>query len=280
MDSTFNYDDWISQRGNDPVKLSIKDDMSDVISFANKYDDIAFYSDPNLNNRLAVCEGIPVTNLVTVYPLDYMMFNDEPFAGWRDITPKRDESCYFTPDRLLKYNNSGNKVDFDYDGALFLPSYITKEVAQIINEFIDDCICNRKKVAIKPHPALGFGLELINTDSKYAVVYNDADTIDLVRNAVFVSSYNSSVCLIAMMMGKPVSSLARFSLSTIIPIFKPSRIDKDDLAKFLYWYKNVYSIDIHHPTDDRVALRVDVAKSCCFNTNKIMAQEVLLHERV
>ena len=273
----FSYDDWIHQRGNDPVKAGIKDQISKVISFSNSYRGIGFYSDPELGGKLAVCEGVPVINLVTVYPKEYMLFNEKPFDGWKDITPTVDELPYFSTDKLLKYSNKGDSVSIDYDCAFFLPTFITPTIAHSINRFVDEQVKQGKRVILKPHPAKAVGLELIKTNSDRIILAYNLDTLDLVRKAQIVSSYNSSVCLIGMMEAKQVSSLTKFSLSPIVPINDPSVVSMDDLNQFLYWYKNIFSIDIHQPTDERVATRLEIAKTCNFNTNAIMTEEVLTH---
>ena len=273
----FSYKDWITQRNNDPIKITIQKEITDVLKFVNKYEGIGFYSDPNLNNNLAVCEGVPVINLVTIYSLDYMLFNDTPFTGWRKITPLSDESAYFSHDRLLKYNNRGKSVEIDYDCVFFLPTFITPDIANDINRFVDSQVEQGKRVILKVHPAKGIGLELVKTDSDRRILAYNLDTLDLVKKAEIVSSYNSSVCLIGMIEGKQVSSLTKFSLSPIVPTGDPSSVSMDDLKQFLYWYKNIFSIDIHQPTDKRVATRLEIAKACNFNTNAIMTEEVLIH---
>lgn len=281
MASRFNIEDWIDQRDHDPVKVKILDDISRVLSVLDISDDIRFQTEKS-DAKAVLAEGNPVINLVRIFNHDHYRYLHRPSTTWRLIENPVDERSYFKENGLLKYDNRGDPVTIDYDAVLFLPSYVLGEQVDVLRNVIDWCKQTKTRVLFRTHPAVNIGVDEVfdQLSNDYAILDKTSDTIELIENASLVISFMSSICIPAMIYGKPVATLYKCGFSDIVPrisidnAFTVKRLPDDDVHQYLDWYKNVYCIDIDSKGYvDRVLDRVSSIKQD-IGYSKMMQREV------
>lgn len=263
----FRITDWIDQRSADACKVEIADKIKPILDLIGNDQRVAFHSDLTSNAEIICEEGLPVVNLAKIFPRDYFKYRHKPMELWRTVETTKDEAEFYLSGGLLKYKDCETPINNHFDVSVFMPSYGNHIVNSKIRSIASWAVKNRVTVLFKRHPAKNIGIDhaFAGIASKYVTIAGDVSVKSVIDSSDFIIGVNSSVLLAAMIYGKPCASLANFEYSEIIPVIsspdeicgmKP--ICMDDVLKFLYWHKNVYSIDVNQ--DDaihRLSSRVD-----------------------
>jgi len=271
---------WLANRFNDPVKVGIKSEIQGIIDAVSPFD-IPFIDQGT--EGVVFAEGNPVINLIRVFHSSYFLYKHSMPAVWRSVEPKSDERQYFIDRGLMKYDCEYGTENRDYDGVMFLPSFAIGDDRRVISSFVSWCNTTRTRVLFKRHPALNEGIDSIVKPSDYVVINEDASPIDLICNAKFVISYNSSLSIAGMIYGKPVATLSKCDFSSFIPVTRVSNISSikplsaDEVIASLWWYKNLHCIDIESKNfTDRVALRKRLCSE--YGLEKVYKHEIEMLE--
>ena len=259
---SYTLEDWQRCRYGDSIKLINSDRMSNIFNRMSRFD--VSYIDED--GCIAYSEGNPALDLIKLYKRDHFSYLHKKTEHWNVIDPYVDETGYFL-NNCHKYKTSEcSDVDYAFDGIFFLQAKLSSFDLFRLNHIKQWAKDNKKRIVFKKHPSNQTELNEKDFITDYTKFATEISAFDAVEQSDFAMSYSSASLMPALILGKKVLSIRKFDLSEIIPTgINPDMatpIHRDDVVKFLYWYKHIYCIDIQSKDfEHRVNRRIDMLVS-------------------